>query len=155
MKTILHRVLFLMLLMMVSFSANAISIYPEGIGITPISPLVNEFIVADVYGYYATPGYTLTNAPTVSISGSDIAIDFAISGPRGIMAQVLEPFSYLIDIGTLSVGAYSITANFYVNNVFNGNVGANFTVNEVPTPSTIFLFLSGVLFIYKFTQKKA
>jgi len=142
------------LLLVISFAANGTSVYPDGINITPASPTTSDFIVADIYGFYATPGYSLVSTPSLNMSGNDIEVDFLVSSPDGSVIQVLDPFSYLIDIGELGAGDYNITANFYVDGFFDNTINNNFTVTAVPVPPAISLFLSGIVSIYTFTRKK-
>ena len=86
-------------------------------------------------------------------AGKNIIIAFSIIAPTGILPQVLEPFSYAVDIGYLDAGQYSIVANFYVGNVLDASISNNFTVSAVPLPAAAWLFMSGILAIFTFRRK--
>ncbi len=144
----------LLLLLTTSLAANGASVYLSDLNVNPVSPLTSDFIVAGIEGSYATPGYFLVDAPMLSISGNDIAIDFMVNSPSGIVPDVLDPFSYMVDVGNLNVGFYNIRASFYVDAVFDDAIDDSFIVSAVPIPPAVFLFLSGVISFYAFAKKK-
>jgi hypothetical protein len=136
-------------------SARAISVYPSELAISPIPHTTQELLTADVIGEFATPGFTLIGNPQLSISAQSIVIDFLILSPTHVVPQVLWPFSYSVELGFLAAGAYSITANFSVDGVFDNSISDAFTVSAIPVPAATWLFGSGLLALIGIARRKA
>jgi len=137
--------------------AHSISVYPNLPTINFASPTTADFIVAEITGDYATPGFILNGTPTVDIGTGGINITFDISSPSGTPLFVLDPFNYSVDIGQLSVGDWYLTPIFYVDGIFDNTlytVSPLFTVTPVPVPAAIWLFGSGLIGLAGITRRK-
>ena len=113
--------------------------------------------MAEINGYFASPGYTLNTTSLVNTGNNNFDFDFDFSAPTGIALTVLDPFSYSLDLGVLDAGDYSMTAYFYVDSLLDNTIGSTFTVKAVPIPAAIWLFFSGIisLFAYGIKSKNA
>ena len=137
--------------------ANAASVYLNPPSINFTSPTTEDFIVADISGYYSTPNFVLNTSPTVNIGVGGIDIIFDISSPSGEQLFVTDPFNYSVNIGQLSAGDWYLTPMFYVDGVFDSAVFTTvplFTVTAVPVPAAIWLFGSGLLGLVGVARRK-
>jgi len=125
--------------------------YAATIDVTPMSPDINDFIVANIYGTYGTPGFTL-NSTQLNIANNFINIDLFVTAPSGPVIQVITPFSYFVDIGLLSAGTYSITADIIIDGTPTFSANNTFTVSPVPIPASILLFFSGLVVLLSFRK---
>jgi len=138
--------LLLLLTTLITLSqAYAISVFPSDMSFTPASPTTNDFIFATVNGVYSTPGYSLNSAPSVVFSTSTITINFSASSPTVPVAQILDPFSYNVDIGILAAGGYTVNAYFTVDGVLDNGISRALTVSPIPLPASVWLFGSGLI----------
>ena len=156
MKNVIYYIL-VGLFVISPLSANATSVYPSSILISPTPQTTNDFLVAEINGYFASPGYTLNTTSLVNTGNNNFYFDFDFSAPTGIALTVLDPFSYSLDLGVLDAGDYSMTAYFYVDSLLDNTIGSTFTVKAVPIPAAIWLFFSGIisLFAYGIKSKNA
>ena len=142
------------MLLVSSMPSMAASVYPsDNISVLPSPATVQDFLTADVTGFFATPGYGLDRIAVDFGTGNNIIVSFSIIAPTGIVPQVLVPFSYTVDLGNLDAGQYSIVADFYVGNVLDASISNNFTVSAVPLPAAAWLFMSGILAIFTLRRK--
>jgi len=134
-------------------SANEISVGPHDIIISPFPATADDFLTAEISGYLPTPGFTLDSPPSVNITGNTIDISFFLSPPDGIIIQVLDPFTFLVDIGKLNDGFYALNANFYINKKIS-TLKYKFEVAPVPLPAAAWLFLTGIISMFSFSRLK-
>lgn len=149
-----NRILISLLLLALTQIANSTSVHPNGIDVRPTFPTTTDFIAAYIYGFYASPGYSLLSAPTLDTSGNVIEIDVLISSPAIVGPPILDPFSYVVDIGYLDIGSYSVTSNFYVDGILDNTISNDFSVSAVPVPAAFYLFISGVMSIFALAKRK-
>lgn len=144
----------------ISNYANSTSVYLDLPSINFAAPTTNDFIIADITGNYATPGFTLNSSPTINIGSGSINIIFDISSPTNITPFVLDPFNYSVDVGLLSAGDWYITPTFYVDGIFDAQLTTFlplFSVTEVtavPVPAAVWLFGSGLLGLVGVARRK-
>ncbi len=142
---------------LLSSIAEGASIYNPTLAIYPNAPITElDLIYAELGGDFATSGYTVDNAPLVTITDYNIGIDFNSSSPPPdlIVLTVLTPFSVNADIGLLSTGVYNVNANFYVDGILEQTVTDSFTVSSVPIPAGAWLFGSGLLGLIGIAKRK-
>ena len=142
------------MLLVSSTPSMAASVYPTDLSVLPSPATVHDLLTADVTGFFATPGYVLDSIALDFGTGNNVIVSFSIMAPTGIVPQVLEPFSYTVDMGYhLGAGQYSILADFYVDNVLDASISNNFTISSVPLPAAAWLFMSGILAIFTLRRK--
>ncbi|VAW59290.1 hypothetical protein MNBD_GAMMA11-1658 [hydrothermal vent metagenome] len=132
-------------------SANEINVGPHDITISPFPITTEDFLTAEISGYLPTPNFTLDGPPSVSITGNTIDISFSLSPPGGANIQVLDPFSFTVDLGKLDDGFYSLNANFLINKKLS-KLKYKFEVAPVPVPAAVWLFLSGIVSLFSFAR---
>lgn len=155
-KKILHYFL-LSSFILLSHIAESASIYNPTLLIYPDAPITElDTIYAELGGDFATSGYVIDGDPIVTITDYNIGIDFnSLSPPPDlIVLAVLTPFSVNANIGLLSVGAYNVNANFYVDGILEQTVTDSFTVSAVPLPAGVWLFASGLLGLIGISKRK-
>lgn len=141
----------------VSNFANSAYVYLDPPSINFTSPTTDDFIVAEISGSYATPNFVLNSSPTVDIGVGGINITFDVSSPSGNQLDVLDPFSYSVDIGQLSVGDWYVTPTFYVDGLLDAQLTTLlplFTVTAVPVPAAVWLFGSGLIGFLGLARRK-
>ncbi len=134
-------------------NASEVNVGPHDISISPSPATTGDFLTAEISGFLPTPLFTLDSPPAVSITGNTIDISFFLSPPGGIITQVLDPFSFIVDIGKLDDGFYSLNANFYINKQFS-TLKYKFEVAPVPLPAAAWLFLTGIISMFSFSRLK-
>lgn len=137
--------------------ANSASVFPDLPSINFTSPTTEDFIVADISGYYSTPNFVLNTSPTVNIGVGGIDIIFDVNSPAGEQLFVTDPFNYSVNIGQLSAGDWYLTPMFYVDGIFDRAVFTTvplFTVTTVPVPAAIWLFGSGLIGLFGLARRK-
>ena len=137
--------------------ANSASVYLDVPSVNFTSPTTDDFIVAEITGSYATPGFMLNSSPTVDIGVGGIGITFDVSSPSGIQPFVLDPFNYFVDIGQLSAGEWYVTPTFYVDGILDAQLTTSlplFTVTAVPVPTAAWLFGSGLIGLIGVARRK-
>ncbi len=127
--------------------------YAATVDISPTSPNSNNFIVANIAGEFGTPGFSLDNT-IIDITNNSISIDLFVSSPTNIVAQVITPFSFLVDIGQLQTGDYFINTNVFIDNISKLNAKNNFTVSPVPIPAPLMLLFSGLVALFSFGTRR-
>jgi hypothetical protein len=138
--------------------ANSTSVSLNLPSINFTSPTTDDFIVADISGYYPTPGFVLNSSPIVDIGIGGINIIFDVSSPPGPEPLIIDPFNYFVNIGQLSADDWYLTPIFYVDGVFDATfftIAPLFTVTAVPVPAAIWLFGSGLVGLIGFARRKS
>jgi len=151
------KLLIAAIILTISNYANSASVYLDLPSINFTSPTTDEYIVAEISGSYATPGFSLNSAPTVDIGIGGVNIVFDVSSPSGIQPFVLDPFNYSVDIGQLSAGDWYLTPIFFVDGVFDAQLTTSlplFSVSAVPVPAAIWFFGSGLIGLVGFARRK-
>jgi hypothetical protein len=120
-------------------------VYPSGIAVSPTPQTTGDFLTVEVSGDFSSTGFSLSGDPQLSIIGKSIGIDFFVVNPNVIVLPVLIPFSYPVDLDYLAAGDYSITANFFVDGLFDNSISDAFTVSAIPVPAAAWLFGSGLI----------
>ena len=144
----LIRYVFLILIIFTTNYANSTSVFLNSPSINFASPTTEDFIVADISGYFSTPNFVLNGSPTVDIGIGGINITFDVTSPSGAQLFITDPFNYSVNVGQLSAGDWYLTPIFYVDGVFDNTVysiAPLFTVTAVPLPAAIWLFGSGLV----------
>ena len=156
MKKIIYYIL-TGLFIILPLSAKAMTIYPSDIAISPTPQTNNDYLYAEISGDFSELGFTLNSISSPIISNNYIDINFSFTALDGGAYQALEPFSYSVALGLLDSGDYSITANFYIDELLDSTINNTFTVSAVPLPAAAWLFISGILSILTLgnTSRKA
>ncbi len=134
--------------LMYATSLHAASIYGGSIDITPTTPDINDFLVANISGSYGSAGYIFENAQLQSISNDTVNIDLFIDAPNGPSLTVISDFFYSVNLGPLSAGTYTISADFYFDGNLENTIVNTFEVSAVPIPAAAWLFLTGLISIF-------
>ncbi len=126
--------------------------YALTVDVSPVSPDSNNFIIATITGEFGTPGFSLDN--TIIDTTNGINIDLFVSSPTNIVAQVITPFSFLVDVGRLHPGDYFINANLYIDNTLKSNAKNSVTVSPVPIPAPLMLLFSGLVALFSLGSRR-
>ena len=156
MKNLIKYVILLLTIFTTNY-ANSASVFLDPPNINFASPTTEDFIVAEISGYYSTPGFVLNGSPTVDIGIGGINITFDVSSPSGEQLFVTDPFNYAVNVGQLSAGDWYVTPTFYVDGALDAQLTTLlplFTVTAVPAPSAIWLFGSGLFGLISLTRHK-
>lgn len=123
------------------FSLSANSAYLSSISISPETPITSNDTVATIYGDLADSGSYIINT-VVTQEDNSITLDIFTTSLGGF--QVLTPFNHTENLGGLSSGNYTFTANGYIDGNLSSSINTSFSVSEVPLPASAWFFLTSI-----------
>lgn len=103
------------------------------------------------YSVYTANLSSLYNPSQINVFDRNITIDIFIL--ESMLTEVGGVSENLL-IGQLSEGTYNVTANFYYNiysadPVLHTSLTEHLNVTDVPIPASLWLFLSGLIILFK------